>query len=160
MLDMTARRATLIKGVLVLIFAATLCTQVLSFTVANALATPLPPENYPAALYSTLIVAAAMNVQVVLVSIWQLLNVPSDSQTGDAVMRPMRTMTRAGVGTLLATAVLVGYTAVSYGMGLPSLLLVCAGAFVVAALFTVLIVTLNHVFRATISMRSELEGVI
>lgn len=160
MFDMSVRRAALIKAVLVLIFAATLCTQVLSFTVARALATPLPPENYPSALYASLIVAAAVNVQTVLVSIWQLLNVPSGTQKADAVMRPMRTITRAGVGALLATAVLVGYTAVSYGMGLPSLLLVCAGAFVVAALFTVLIVTLNHVFRATISMRSELEGVI
>lgn len=160
MLELNAGVVTATKGVLVAIFAATLCTQVMSFTVARALATPLPPENYPAALYASLIVVTALNVQAVLVGIWQLLKVTSDSQIAHAVLRPMRTMTFAGLGATLATAVLLGYTAFAYGLGLPSLLLVCIGAFVVATLFTVLVVTLNLVFRTAASMRSELEGVV
>src|SRR5699024_2493512 len=146
MLDLSSRVAFGIKGVLVAMFAATLCTQVLSLTVAKELAAPLPPENYPAALYASLIAVAALNVQAVLVGIWQLLNVNSESQIAHAVIRPMRTMTLAGLGAVLTTAVLLGYTAASYGMGLPSLLLVCIGAFVVATLFTVLVVTLSLVF--------------
>lgn len=150
-----------LKVALSIIFAIGLLAQVLAVFVAADLTESLPPHDYPAALYSSLIVVTIFNLQSIVINLWRLLRfLPAGAVFTRDALRPISEMIYAGAAASLLTGTLLVHASTVHGLGLHVILLVFAAAFVLAGTFTVLMVIVRRLLRAAMSLQTELSGVI
>lgn len=161
MFQLTHGSRVALKGALVLIILAGLVGQLLSHRFAAAIAAPLPPEDFPSALYASLTVVAILNVQTIAYYLWRLLDPPHEtSDPGAEHLHRLRVITRTGILAAVPLAIMLVHVVVSYGLGSPALVTVLSVALVMTGLFIVLMVIVRHVFSAALGMQSELDVVI
>jgi hypothetical protein len=151
-----------LRMLLILLFAASVTAQSASGAIGSAAQT-----GGLATVLTGLIVAGALCVEVVLVSVWMLLAMVQDERIFDDRAAADRWV-NAAIGALVAGAVVAAAGAVAVlvvqagqpaGAGMGLALLAAAGAGVSAAL-ALLVVVMRRLLHTAIGLRSELAEVI
>ncbi len=151
-----------LRTLLVLLFAASLAAQLTSGAIAGA-----APAGPLAVILAVLVVAGALCVEVVLLSVWMLVAMVQGEKIFDERPSADRWV-HAAIGALVAGAVLALGGVVAVGIaqlvepdaaGWPIALLAAAAAGASAAL-ALLVVVMRRLLHTAIQLRSELAEVI